>query len=613
MSKLSRILEITAQIIRPPPDRDAGEWAEEKRILPPDSPEPGRFRVNRTPYMRDIYAAFADVNTKMVVMVCGAQMGKTEGVFNILGWSLDDRPLPCMYVGPTEKQVRSISSDRLIKMFKSTPALWEKLEKGHRNKVSEKFVAGVRLGFAWAGSATELASHPVGLVLVDERDRMVNTDEGDPVTLATARTKNYHKGKVGVFSTPTIEGASPIWALFLEGTKQMWAWSCLHCDAVFVPKLSLLQWPDDANPSEAAASAKLVCPVCGSEHTDADKHALEQTGRFLPHKQSDSGDLVPIDQPMPNVTQSFWVSGLASPWQSFGDIARRLVAAYQTNDQDRIQAEINTYGGEIFKIQGDAPPWKEVLQLVKPYPARSLPAGCQLITAGVDVQKNGLFYVIRGWGYMSESWLIDHGFIAGETEYDDVWIMLGSILGQKFDDKTINRTFVDSGFAADRVYEFVRRMGHQTFASKGQATMDRPLRTSQIDVSQRGKLIKTGIKLWHINTDYFKSQVYSRIRWPVDQPGGFHLHESVDEDYCRQVVAESRVIKASGRIVWVKNYKDNHYLDCEQLSFAAANSLQVHTLKPKKSASQPSAKMPPPGHKPQKSFIKQQQGFIKRR
>jgi len=613
-SALSRILATTAEIIRPPPERDAGQWAEDCRTLPPDSPEPGRFRVSRTPYMYDIYAAFADDRIKMVVGVMGAQMGKTEGIFNILGWSLDDRPLPAMYVGPTEKQVRSISSDRLMKMFRSTKTLWEKLEKGQRNKVSEKFIAGVRLGFAWAGSATELASHPCGLILVDERDRMVNTDEGDPVTLSTARTKNYARGKVGVFSTPTIEGASPVWALFLEGTRKMWAWQCLECDDWFVPKLELLKWPEGANPSEAAAQAVLVCPHCGIEHDDSQKHQLEQRGRYIAHTVNDIGEVVPTEESAPNVTESFWVSGLCSPWQSFGDIARRLVAAYKTNDQDRIQAEVNTYGGEIFKIRGDAPPWEQVRKLIMPYGRGSLPQKVQIITAGVDVQKYGLYYTVRGWGYMSESWLLDHGYIAGETEFDNVWISLHQVLSQKFDGRPIARAFIDSGFAADRVYDFVRRIGGNVYASKGQERMTQPLRTNVVDVTQKGKMLKAGVQLWHINTDYYKSQVYARVRWPLDQPGGWHLHEDTDEDYCRQLVSESVVTKASGRRIWVRHYKDNHYLDCEVLAFAAASSMQVHTLKEKKRETAPENKklQKPVNPSQQQSFIKKRQNWMRR-
>ena len=528
-----------------------------------------------------IYDAFARPDYKQVTCVMGAQMGKTEAVFNIIGWVLDDRPTPCLYVGPTEKQVRSVSSDRIEKMFASAPGLSAKLERGRgRNKVAEKFVAGTRLGFAHAGSATELASHPVGMVLVDERDRMVSTDEGDPVTMASARTKNYANGKVGIFSTPTIEGASPIWDLFLEGTRCCWAWPCMECGEFFVPKLALLVWPDGATPQEARRKTILACPHCGAEHQQHQKSILNEGGKYLPHAMTDSGELIPIAEPEPNQNASFWVSGLASPWQTFGDIAARLIAAHKTHDHDRIQAEVNTYGGEVYRVMGDAPEWQAVAALKQPYKPGQVPAGVQIITMAVDVQKRGLYWAIRGWGYMSESWGIDHGYIPGDTVYDNVWILLQRQVDRQFGDRPIDRAFIDSGYNTMQVYAFARRNRGKVFAAKGQETMDKPVRTADIDVTQGGRTIKHGVRLYHCNADYFKQQVHGRVRWPVGEPGGWHLHEETTEDYCKQLVAESRVVKSTGRAMWVKHSQDNHYLDCEYLNFAAAHTLQVHALKP---------------------------------
>jgi hypothetical protein len=34
----------------------------------------------------------------------------------------------------------------------------------------------------------------------------------------------------------------------------------------------------------------------------------------------------------------------------------------------------------------------------------------------------------------------------------------------------------------------------------------------------------------------------SRIRTPADQPGAFHVHEAVSEDYCKQLTSEARVM-----------------------------------------------------------------------
>lgn len=185
-------------------------------------------------------------------------MSKTEAQINMLLKGLDDGPrLPSMYVGPTQNQVESMGRDRIEKVMREIPSLWDLTAKGQRLKVKEKWIAGTRLGLAWAGSPTELASHPVARVVVDEIDRMGRDvgGEGDPLTLVKARTKNYSDRKICVASTPTREGQSPIWELFELGTMQMWAWSCLHCTADFIPRLELLRWPEKATPAQARATA----------------------------------------------------------------------------------------------------------------------------------------------------------------------------------------------------------------------------------------------------------------------------------------------------------------------------------------------------------------------
>jgi len=511
-----------------------------------------------------------------------------------------------------------MSKDRVDKMLRSTPELWDRTERGHRYGAFEKFIAGIRLGFAWAGSATELASHPAGLIVVDERDRMDAStgDEGDPVSLARARTKNYPQRKIVVTSTPTLEGASPIWALWEEGTMQMWALPCLHCGTFFVPQLSLLSWPKksadgrDLSADEQAALATVACPKCGGVHTTADKARLNALGVFLPHRRLAGseradravfGQYLQIPQVADIATASFWISGLASPWATFEQTAKVLIDAYRSGEPERIQAEVNTWGGELFRLRGDAPAWEEVAANRGEYRAGTLPAGIQKITLGADVQRDGIYYVIRGWGHNSESWLIAHEYLAGETDHDAVWGALRAVLQTGFiHDRRIDRAFVDSGYRPGdvhrrpdhAVYTFCRSQPGLAFPTKGQDAMDTPFQFRAIDYTHGGTLIKGGVKLCHVNTDYFKRWLHARVRWPQGQPGGWHLHNETTEDYCRQIVSEELVLKASGRATWVRRSRQNHFLDAEVLATAAAYSINVHKLLPAAEASQAQTKAP---------------------
>lgn len=563
-----------------------------------------------------IVRACADYRYSRVVAVLGTQMGKTDGLLNVMGWCLSDDPIPLLYVGPTQKHAESMSSDRVTKMLKSTPSLWEKLERGKKNKISEKFVGGCRLGFAWAGSATELSSHPVGFVLLDERDRMeAIKGEGDPVELATARVSNY-AGTVAVVSSPTLghietevdehgferwavgdEMPSPVWKLWQEGTRFEWAWPCPECGEYFVARFKHLTWPEGSTPQRALREARLACPCCGALIESSAKRAMNERGVFVAPGQrvTPDGDLIGADPE--NKTASFWVSGLCSPWATFGERAHQYLAALRSGDQTRVQAVVNTGFGELYHGGGDAPEWRAVAELREGYASGTVPAGVLVVTCCVDVQKNRLVYAVRGWGVNFESWLIEAGELWGETEHDAVWLQLSNLLAREFGKLPIAYMLIDSGYKPGdtsrtpdhQVYLFCRRHRGRAFPSKGHDRQDRPYRAAKIDVSFRGQIEKNGLDLWHIDTDWAKSGVHARLKWPTGEPGAWHLPSDATVDYCKQLVAEHRVTAPGGRFSWVRLHRENHWLDVEALNFAAAHIVGVQHLQ----APEPKPEPPP--------------------
>src|SRR6266540_898436 len=365
--KIGRAWLQAAQLLRPPPNRSPDQWADQTRILPRGNAEPWKWRSSRTPFMipimRACYARYG-----RVVAVLPAQMGKTESVLNVIGHRLDDDPVPILYIAPTQKLAETVSDDRAMKMFRSVPTLWARLAKGKKNKITEKFISGVRLGFGWAGSATELSSHPAGLVIVDERDRMEQIKgEGDPIELAEARTSTFADGRVCAVSTPTLGNvtvkkneetglehweisdqiASPIWKLWQEGTRFEWAWPCPQCGEFFIPRFRLLTWPKDATPQQAFKAARLTCPHCGALIEDSANEGMNASGVYAAPGQKIAKDGT-ITGPAPeSETASFWVSGLCSPWRSFGHRARAYLTALKSGDPGRVQAVMNTGFGEL--------------------------------------------------------------------------------------------------------------------------------------------------------------------------------------------------------------------------------------------------------------------------
>ena len=594
---LVEALRSAAGALRPPPRRHAGEWADAHRILPQGTAEPGQWRTSRVPYSVPIYEAVEDPAYRRIVIVMGAQMSKTELLLNVLGKRFHDGPYyPALYVGPTQKAVHSMSRDRVQSMIESTPELYARLRKGQDDKVFEKWIGGIRLGFAWAGSPTELASHPAGLVVVDERDRMGADvgDEGDPVGLAAARIDTYAQGKLIVCSTPTVEGASPIWALYETSTMGKWAWPCVHCERYFVPHLALFHYPKSSDPTEVREGARLVCPHCGAELEERHRYACNDVGRYVPFGLDEKGEHVPRETWSNTSVAGFWVSGLCSPWKRWGDLAEQLSLAYRTRDNETLQTLVNTGLGEVWKLRGQAPEWEAVMTRRRPLARGAVPPWVQLVTMGCDVQRDGIYFVIRGWGFNRRSHLIDHGFLFGDTDYDDVWQLWLKVLNRPHGrGYLVHVCFIDSGFNPKRdqhkrpehkVYTWCRRTAGRAFPTKGHdRSDDKPIAAAKIDINVDGRVLRHGVTLFHINTDHFKTALHTEIQAPEELGEAvlehWTVHQDTDTDYCRQLVAEELIVKPSGHRIWIcPRRRPNHYLDCEVLAAAAARARQVDSL-----------------------------------
>jgi len=228
-----------------------------------------------------------------------------------------------------------------MNLLDEAETLSAKVVRGRRMKKTLKVVAGVPVRLAHAGSSAALKSSPAALALVDEYDEMLANvkGQGDPLGLVEARGETYADFVTAITSTPSrglIETEhdpesgltfwkiadpeaveSAIWKLWQSGTRHHFCWPCLHCDKYFVPRFEQMRWPENATPAEAAKSAQLQCPHCGGLHTDDDKQEMNAKGLYVaPGQWVEDGEVQ--GEPVENATVSFWASGLASPFVTWG-------------------------------------------------------------------------------------------------------------------------------------------------------------------------------------------------------------------------------------------------------------------------------------------------------
>lgn len=204
--------------LKPEPDLTVSEWADENRILSATaSSEPGRFRTERTPYLKDIMNALSpSAPYEKVVFMKGAQVGGTEAGNNWIGYVIAQAPGAMLVVQPTVEMGKRWSKGRLAPLIDDTECLRTKVKnprsRDSGNTVQSKEFPGGQIVITGANSAAGLRSMPVRYLFCDEVDAYPpDADgEGDPLTLAIQRTSTFSHRKIFMVSTPTIKGLSRI-------------------------------------------------------------------------------------------------------------------------------------------------------------------------------------------------------------------------------------------------------------------------------------------------------------------------------------------------------------------------------------------------------------------
>ena len=555
--------------------------------------------------------AAANAERKRIVIVTAAQSGKTETLLDIAGQRLDQKPAPIIYVGPNKQFLTEQFEPRIMALLDEAPTLAGKVARGKRMTKTRKVIAGVPLRLAHAGSSSALKSDPAVLALVDEYDEMLANvkGQGDPLGLVERRGDTYPDFVAVVTSTcrrgmvDTIRDEesglmfwapansedieSPIWRLWQEGTRHHWAWPCPHCSEYFIPRFECLRFPENTTPILASRETFLECPRCGGVILEQHKADMNARGRYVAPGQGIDPDGVVHGDPPETTALSFWVSGLASPFVTFGDRVKVYVEAVAMGDDAMIQTAVNAGFGELYAPGGrDLKEWQQVAQRRMPHRFGEVPAEVVRVTAAVDVQKTGLYYSIRGWGARATSWQLESGELAGFTNEPEVWGDLANVLLSTYGDMHVSLALIDSGYRPNKpnegptnvVYDFCHRFRRFAKPTKGYATLDSPVKRSKTKVTIPGRGLTTSLELVRLDTDFWKSRLHERLSWPVDQAGGFWLSRDATDDYCRQLVSEVRKVKPDGKPQWITVSRRNHFFDCEAMNEAAGHMLAAQKI-----------------------------------
>ncbi|NDG63974.1 MAG: phage terminase large subunit family protein [Planctomycetes bacterium] len=564
----------------PDPDHTVSTWADEHRVLSQKaSAEPGHWRTERTPYLREIMDEMSPSSpSQRVVFMAGAQVGKSEAGNNWVGFVVHHAPGPMLLVQPTVDTAKRFSKQRLAPMIEESPCLRERiLENKSRDAgnamMAKEFPGGVLI-ITGANSAAGLRSMPIRYLFLDEIDAYpLDVDgEGDPIQLAEKRTTTFARRKIYMSSTPTVKDISRIEREFNDSDQRRYFVPCPHCDHMQWLKWSNMKWFEDD-----PATACYMCESCAAMIDERHKTAMLNAGRWI---STGTGD---------GRTVGFHLSSLYSPlgWKSWADIVSEFIKA--KSDALLLKTFVNTVLGETWEDEYAAKIGAgDLQQRVEFYDSGVAPARVLTVTAGVDVQDNRLAISLYGWGRDEECWLIDHVEIFGDPAQQKLWGQLDELILKPLphelaENIKVSVTCIDSGgHFTNEVYAYAReRKKHNVFAVKGQSQKGKsPIgKASKVDINWRGKIIKGGAEVYPVGSDTIKSTIFARLK--LNQPGAgyLHFHAEASAEYFAQLTAEKQVTKyVRGFPVreWVKKSgARNEALDCAVYAYAALQWLYM--------------------------------------
>lgn len=554
------------QFLKPPDNLQVSEWAERYRILDSKTTAmAGRWNNDVTPYLKGIMDEF-NGESEEIVFVKPTQIGGTESLNNMIGYIVMQDPGSVLIVYPSENLAESISENRLKPMFKLSPELREHFKEYSSQKLELQF-DNMYIILAGAGSPANLSSHPMRYVFMDEVDKYPGASkrEADPIKLAKERTRTFRSNKkIFITSTPTLK-TGHIWKEkeSADAEKHFFV-PCPHCGESIELKFAQLVYSKDESMSIAdrAETAHYVCQKCGCIINDRHKASMLNQGEWkYVIKKTEFVKKV-----------AYWINILYSPLERFASIVKEYLIS--VDDPEKLQNFHNSWLAIPWENTKLKTSEELLLERQTSLPELVLPNWTKLLTGGVDVQENCLYWTIRAWGNFSTSQNIAHGQAFSLSEIEK--IMNLSFEKENGEKMVVDKCLIDSGDQTEDIYEFC--LYNQDWALPCKGASNPLLNSFKISTINKVDSKANGMQLVIVDGSKYKDSIAARMLKPNGK-GSWMVHGGCDDNYAKQVTAEQKVVE-NGKEVWKKKttHADNHYLDCEVYAYCAADLLNLRML-----------------------------------
>lgn len=584
--------------------RSVGEvwrWAETNVYISARySATPGKFRVAFTPYVKEVLECFHDRSVTDLTLCWGSQTAKTTCIMIGVAYRLDNDPSPTLWVLPNLDLAKTFSRNRWQVMVDDCIPLKAQKPQGanarHLYKTTEQYFAKATVKFVGSNSPANISSHPAGLLVMDEVDKMSGEDEEEAGALENAeeRTKSFPFPLRVKTSTPTTP-QKQIWKQFLDGDQRYYNMPCPHCEGLITFKFEQV-WPtkymkvssslnngdkitwtwtgdtakdmDSFFDSQGRLDLNKVdelayyeCQLCQGKIVDRHKPEMLLKGKWIPTNPSARAGV-----------RSYHLGSLYAPWNDtkFGTMAGMWLKS--AGNKSARHKFINSWLAEPWsesRMEEDQPVFMEE------YDPEQVGTHNRVPIMSVDVQENHFWVEIRAWASSGESWMLWTGRCESVEE-----------LIEKQNEYTVEgrRVVLDMAHWPNKVAQIIVQNDW-----RGLWGTDREFFTKKLPDGKRINQVFSQVE--------YRDPYLGTIRASDNNPRAryvkmanpalnamledlradtlrYHVCATAHPDYARHinavVKAERELTNGQFRIVWKQVRRDDHLRDCARMNICCA-------------------------------------------
>ena len=613
------LIRDVAAFMRTPRLRSLAEFAEQE-IIVPDGPFAGRrFRLDRHPVARLLFAELGSGKWRRAFITGPNQDGKSFLGFVIpLLYLLFERRETVVFGVPTLDMWRDKWRKDLAPVIKASR--YEKLlpRSGGGSKEGDSvllsFGNGVHLRCMTGGgddqSRAAFTSPNLVVTETDGFDEIGSTSrEGDKFSQLERRTLAFadRARTIAECTVSTEQGRT--WQEIQHGTASRIALPCPHCRAWVTPEREhFVGWQDADTEVEAIGKARLVCPACGVEWTNAQRIEANHAAVLVHKGQDVAADGTVVGAPPLTRTLGFrWTvaNSVLNPdrLSLVGGIEwkARRAADEEAAERDVSQSQwaLPSKPAKVDLSQLDA--FAVMRRTLRGCGKGVCPDKTEFVTVAIDVGKWKCHWAAIAWRAGATPHVIEYdtaecpsedlseevAILTALREWRDEVASQGWRLADGGAAKPV-LVLVDARYKPDAAFRFIEESGDGYFATMGfgttqkrQGSYKRDTGSRVIATGEHYNLIERadGRRYLEVNSDEWKSHLHARLNTPVDKPGALTLFDAAAPTehlkFSRHLTSEKKieVFEAGVGTVtrWEAMSRNTHWLDASMLNCVAAH------------------------------------------